>query len=364
VQSVLNGGEEKGWGLSVSAEGTQAVRGSTDERLQTGRSYTVRLFGVLPVKTVQSVGASVAASGGAIGIRMQIRGVQIVGLGGIRTTDGTVHPAEEAGLRPGDAVLSVNGEPVTSNASFTALCGTDQPVTLQCLRGNTPFSVTVTPARDTDGVYRIGVWVRDSTSGIGTLSFWDPVTRRYAALGHGVTDVDTGTLFGSGGGQIFPAEITGVRRATGTQAGELIGRFSMEPEAAAGSIQRNTVFGIAGTLTGVLDGEMLPVAAASEAHPGAAEVWSTVDGTAVRRYAVRVIRLDVHASAETNGLMIEVTDRALLDRTGGIVQGMSGSPVVQDGKLIAVVTHVFLNDSTRGYCLYAEQMYEKLIASD
>lgn len=372
VQMLLNGGvlaaDSAAIGLTLGTDGAAAVRGSADERLGSvmGQTVTVRLLGAVPLRSVRTEGErmELMTSGRAIGIRMDTQGVQIVGLGGVRTDHGIVHPAEDAGLLPGDAVLSVNGIAPKSNEDFARLCDSTEPLTLLCLRDGTYFSVTVTPVRDEDGVLRIGTWVRDSTSGIGTLSFYDPVTLRYAALGHGVSDVDTGVLFGNGGGWIYPASITGVQYASGGEAGELIGAFSMEDDAAIGSLTQNTPFGIAGTLYAQGEDTLLPLAEPEEARLGEATLWCVTEGTTVRAYRVRVIRLGVHASAETDGMMIQVVDRELLDRTGGIVQGMSGSPIVQDGKLIGVVTHVLLNDSTRGYCIYAKQMAEKLLASD
>ncbi|MBR0082432.1 MAG: PDZ domain-containing protein [Clostridia bacterium] len=353
-------------GLSVREDGVREVQSTTDERLSTGRRYTVRLFGAIPLRTVETIGnwRQLVASGAAIGIRMQTQGVQIVGFGGIRTKSGTVHPAQDAGLMPGDAVLSINGVPVETGADFSRLCDSETPVELRFLRDGAPQTVSVAPALDEDGVYRIGAWVRDSTSGVGTLSFYDPASLRYAALGHGISDVDTGVLFGNGGGQIYAATIVGAVRASGGEAGELIGVFSGEETDAIGAIGRNTVFGVSGTLYAPIDGTAYPLASPDEIRFGDAETVCTVDGAVPQRYRVRVIRKDVHASPQTNGIMIEVVDRALLDRTGGIVQGMSGSPVLQNGMLIGVVTHVFLNDSARGYCIYAAQMAEKLLESD
>ena len=363
--SVLESVPEGAPLLSTTQSPLGAVSGSGDERLsdRTGANIDIRFLGVLPLRTVETVGTQpvVAASGRAIGIRMQTRGVQIVGLGGIRTGFGTVNPAAEAGLKAGDVVLSVDGESVKSSADFLTHCNKEEPLLLLCERNGNRFRATVTPVRDSDGALHIGVWVRDSTSGIGTLSFYAPESLRFAALGHGVSDVDTGVLLKSGGGNIYPATVTGVERGSGGQAGELIGVFSMVDDASIGTLKENTPYGIAGTLNRPgANAPLYPIASPGEVRLGEAEMRSTVEGDAPKSFRVRVIRLDVQASPETNGFMIEVIDRDLVARTGGIVQGMSGSPVVQNGKVIGVVTHVFLSDSTRGYCIDAQQMYENL----
>ncbi len=315
------------------------------------------------MRSVHGIGTQTAVvpSGKVIGIVLHTEGVQIVGLGGVRTGRGTQNPASDAGLQAGDTVLSVNGAPVKSSSQFIDLCSTDQPIELRCLRNGNLRTVTVTPVLDADGAYRIGAWVRDSTSGLGTMSFVDPKTNRFAALGHGVSDVDTGVLLRYGNGLVYSASVTGVQHASGGKAGELIGSFSAETEQAIGTLQQNTPYGIAGTLYGASFDETVPIAQEGEIHTGEALVYSTVFGKTVQTYSARVIRMDVQASSETNGFMIQITDPALIQATGGIVQGMSGSPVLQGGKLIGVVTHVFLGDSTRGYCIYAEQMYEKLL---
>lgn len=351
--------------LSVSEGGARQVRTAGDERLASvsEASYTVRLFGLLPVRTV---GASeqrpdVLASGRAIGIVLYTEGVQLVGLAGVQTDRGSANPARDAGLAAGDTILSVDGHPVTDSNAFAAFCNTEHALSIAYLRDGVRRTVSVQPARDADGVYRIGAWVRDSTSGIGTLSFADPSTGRYAALGHGVSDIDTGALLSLGSGNIFSASITDAMRAARGNAGELSGVFPTDPKEALGTIERNTGLGIAGKLTAAPGGVLCPIAGESEVRLGDAEILSTVSGDKVRAYRVRVIRTDVESSPEALGMMIEVTDPDLLTATGGIVQGMSGSPVIQNGKLIGVVTHVFLNDSRRGYCLYASRMYDKLL---
>ncbi len=353
---------------ALSAERTDAqfVRESGDERLRDAANTTVTLslFGVIPVRTftVQTPTKTVAAGGQAVGVVLKTSGVQIVGFEPIDTADGALCPAAEAGLTEGDMIVSLNGEEITDAASLSRLCAAaDGACILSCRRDGAPFSVSVTPAVDRFGEKHLGVWVRDSTSGIGTLSFYDPDTGAFAALGHGVNDVDTQKLIAPATGFLTPAQIVRVRKGGGKTAGELVGRFSTEQADAIATVSRNTVFGISGTLTAQPASErrLYEIAPCKAAHKGDAYILSTVDGE-VAAYAVRVIRVDMQSSPDTQGMMIEITDPDLLRKTGGIVQGMSGSPLIQDGRLIGVVTHVFLNDPARGYCLYAEWMEQEL----
>lgn len=356
--------------LHTTADGARFVRESGDARLSAYAEtiQTVRLFGVLPLRTVtvSKQNKTVCVGGEAVGIVLKTQGVQIVGLGKIETESGIVDPAAKAGLREGDMILAVNGVPVSDAASFTAQCAqADGACTLSCLRDGTPFTAELVPERDSDGVVRIGAWVRDSTSGIGTLSFCDTASGRYAALGHGVTDVDTGKLLSPATGFLSRAEIRGIRTGGADEAGELLGAFSAESADAVASVETNTEFGIAGTLLTPLFGAdaQYAIAPPDAVHLGEAYIRSTIDGGGVRSFRVRVIRVNVQSAPEIHGMMIEIVDRDLLEQAGGIVQGMSGSPLIQDGRLIGVVTHVFVSQPTRGYCLYAAWMEEKLMHS-
>jgi stage IV sporulation protein B len=353
--------------IAAETANAQPVRESGDERIgrTTNRTMQIKLLGVLSLRevTVTSRGREVGLGGKAIGVVLYADGVQIVGFEKIETSSGMLCPAISAGLREGDMIVAVNGQKVTSSESFSVLCRASGPVcTLTYLRDGKSATTRLTFAEDGNGEKRIGAWVRDSTSGIGTLSFYDRATGAFAALGHGITDVDTQKLIAPSTGFITDAEILRVRKGSGDNAGELIGQFPVEREDAIGTVERNTVFGIGGTLAVQTDADtdFAEIAPSAAAHKGEAFILSSVDGT-VSRYAVRVIRVDVQSSPDTQGMMIEITDPALLEKTGGIVQGMSGSPLIQDGRLIGVVTHVFLSQPTRGYCLYAEWMANELL---
>ncbi|MBR4905945.1 MAG: SpoIVB peptidase [Clostridia bacterium] len=353
--------------LAAVSSDAHLVRNSEDERIAETSEQTknITLFGILPLKNV-AVSANqrtVAVGGKAIGVVLKTEGVQIVGFEKIETEMGDVCPAISAGLMEGDMIVAMDGKPIDGSDAFSHICSeAGNSCTLSYLRDGETYTVSLTFASDRNGEKRIGAWVRDSTSGIGTLSFYDPVSGMYAALGHGVTDVDTLKLIAPATGFVTEASIQRIRKGEGDQAGELIGRFSVEPGDAIGTIERNTQFGVSGKLTALSEpsARIMEIAQSGAAHKGDAYILSTVDGS-VSAYAVRVIRVDVQSSPETQGMMIEITDPSLLEKTGGIVQGMSGSPLIQDGRLVGVVTHVFLSQPTRGYCIYAEWMAKELL---
>lgn len=353
--------------LAAASSDARLVRNSGDERIAETSEQTKRitLFGVLPLKSV-AVSANqrtVAVGGKAIGVVLKTEGVQIVGFEKIETETGGVCPAISAGLREGDMIVAMDGKPIDGSDTFSRLCSeAGESCTLTYLRDGETHTASLTFASDRNGEKRIGAWVRDSTSGIGTLSFYDPDSRTFAALGHGVTDVDTQKLIASATGFITGATIQRIRKGEGDQAGELIGRFSVDPKDAIGTLEQNTQFGVSGTFITFSDPDarIAELAQSGAAHKGDAYILSTVDGS-VSAYAVHVIRVDVQSSPETQGMMIEITDPSLLEKTGGIVQGMSGSPMFQDGRLVGVVTHVFLSQPTRGYCIYAEWMANELL---
>lgn len=345
------------------------VRSGSDERLASVQddTYTVSLFGIVPLKniTVVSTSDQVALSGVAVGVILYTNGVQIVGLGSIQTENGLISPAANAGLKRGDTILKINGVEVSGAEHFSSLIASiGDSCTVEGVRDGKEFSCTVYPAiDDASGQRRVGAWVRDSTSGVGTLSIIDPKTMRFAALGHAVTDIDTGVMLMTQRGLITVANIFDVERGVPGAAGELLGSFSKDERYAIGAVDTNSEFGIAGTIINAngIPMNLIEIAKAYEVRLGEATLYATVDGTNVLGYSCNVIRADVQSSPQTQGMIIEVTDKALLERTGGIVQGMSGSVLVQNGRLIGVVTHVFVNEPDRGYCLYAEWMYKKLL---
>lgn len=337
------------------------VRVSGDER-EPVAERTYALFGLMPLKTVREASGLplVQLGGQAVGIVLYTKGVQVVGLTTVESDSGTLSPASAAGLKKGDAILMVDDQPVFGAEGLSALLQNREEVTLTIQRASEERTLLLHPAAERGtGQRKLGAWIRESTSGIGTLSFRQG--DRFCALGHGVTDVDTGQTLLTERGYVTPAAVSTVLRAQTGQVGELAGQFSTQESDAVGLIDINGDYGVAGPYLGEEDlwGAQVPLAAAAQVQTGEATLYSAADGS-WRGYSCRIIRLKVQSAPSIQGMMVEVTDPELLSLTGGIVPGMSGSPVVQNGRLAGVVTHVFVNEPRRGYCVYAQWMAEKL----
>ena len=360
-------------GLTASASEALTVTASGDESLAGAGAVTVvgrstgtselllSLFGI-PVKRVEvQVDAEkrLVPGGMALGVAMRTAGVLVVGLS--ETANG-ICPARDAGLIPGDVITTVNGSPVTTADGLTAMVNAlgAQPVSVGYTREGEHRLATVIPHADAStGAVRLGAWVRDSTAGVGTLSFYDPDTGRYAALGHAITDGDTGSVLTVSEGQVLRASIVAVQRGRSGAPGELKGSFLREKET-LGDIRRNTILGVYGMLGEPADNPLypdgLPIGLRDTVHTGPATILSTVDGEGVAEYAVEIVRVNPQSAPAPKSMVIRVTDERLLEKTGGIVQGMSGSPILQDGKIVGAVTHVFVSDPTQGYGGYVDWM--------
>lgn len=321
----------------------------------------IMLLDFIPVKNVNVTvthSKTLIPCGTPFGIKMFTNGVMVVGITDIQSDGKRVNPAAQAGIRVGDIITEANGEKVDANEELSEKIQESQGknITLTILRGEEELVTTLAPIKsDTDGSYKGGVWVRDSTAGIGTVTFYDPETGGFGGLGHGVCDVDTSELMPLGSGEIVPVIISGVVRGEKGSAGELRGYFSSEIP--IGILTENNESGVYGLLDYCpSENNALPLAMKQEVKPGPAKILATVDCTGPQYYDIMIESVSYRDDVQTKNLVIRVTDEKLLKVTGGIVQGMSGSPIVQNGMLVGAVTHVFVNDPTRGYGIFAENM--------
>lgn len=326
-----------------------------------------RLFGFIPIRRVAVdvvPRIEVVPGGHSIGVKLRSEGVMVVGYSVLVGKDGREYqPARQAGVEIGDAILSINGEPATSEEQVARLINVagvqGKTLRLELKRSGLRLEKAVVPVEDRNsGKYVIGLYVRDGAAGVGTLTFYDPRSGKYAALGHVITDADTNRPIDLREGQIVKAVITGIEKGRRAEAGEKIGVFT--DDLPLGNIERNTEFGITGSLSGLPENPLfrgaIPVGFMNQVKEGPAKILTVVEGSRIEQFDIEIVRLVRQVRPDGKGMIVKITDPRLLKRTGGIIQGMSGSPIVQDGKLVGAVTHVFVNDPTRGYAVFIEWM--------
>ncbi len=297
-----------------------------------------------------------------VGIYIRTKGVMVLGTGAVTTYDGDrVEPAEDV-LQSGDYIVALEGKEIQSIDDLTETLenwdGGD--MLLKILRNNEEVEVRVTPVRTEDSKYKIGVWIRQDAQGIGTLSYVDS-ENHFAALGHSITDVDTSQRIDISSGRLYQSNILSIVKGQNGVPGEMVGNIDYKYGQILGTIESNNDNGIFGTLSDDVklydESQALPVGFRHEVEKGPAIVRCCVDGE-VKDYDVEIESLELGSAGKNRDMVIKITDEDLLNTTNGIVQGMSGSPIIQNGKIIGAVTHVFVNDSTKGYGIFIENMLE------
>ncbi|MBC8531178.1 SpoIVB peptidase [Gehongia tenuis] len=324
------------------------------------------LFGILPLKTIDVKvieSQSLLVGGQSIGVTLYTRGALVVGTAEITDENGDLHnPAQEAGLLPGDVIISAEGMTIEDSEHLSQIISNSKsesiPLTVE--RNGETLEISITPVKDMlDDTMRLGIWVRDSTAGVGTLSFCDPTTMKFGALGHAITDLDTGTTLTVKDGEIMHSRILDVTKGERGQPGELKGTF-LDNQEVMGSISKNTQFGLYGTCYDLPENPIypdpLPIGVQSMVTAGPATILTTLDDEGIKEYDCEIVEVNRQSKPTAKGMVVKITDKDLLERTGGIVQGMSGSPIIQNGRIVGAITHVFINDPTRGYGIFIEWM--------
>jgi len=352
-------------GLSFSDYITATASGSVPSSNIGGTKETeteLRLFGVFPIKTVtvSKIEIKKVVPGGIpFGIKMISDGVLVTSTGSVQSEGKTVCPAKEAGIKASDVIVSINGKQMQSNQdvikTVSKCAGETLRVVLRKSDGDMR-QVDIKPVKDSsDNTYKIGIWVRDSSAGIGTVTFYDPESEVFAGLGHAVCDSSTGDILSLLEGEVVGAQIDGVTRGKAGAPGQLNGHFATISD--TGCILKNDETGVYGKLEQVkVTGEAVPVALKQEVKTGKATILATLSGFTPQEYEIEIEKISLNTERAIKNMVVRVTDERLLSQAGGIVQGMSGSPILQNGKLIGAVTHVFVNDPTRGYGIFAETM--------
>lgn len=328
----------------------------------------VRMLGLIPVKTIEVraiPSQQVLACGFPIGIKLKTSGVMIINVSSVVLDDGNkVSPAEKAGLLAGDIIVKAGGKSIESIKDLMSVIenSNGKTIPLTYIRQNVRHDTSVKPFKSAeDTQYRIGIWVRDSSAGIGTLTFIDPESKVYGALGHGISDIDTGSLLQVGSGQLMRSNIKSIKKGVKGTPGELEGDF-LNKNQVIGDIELNCDFGVYGRLSDDYHypvGRPISIGSHSLVHVGKASILACIRDDAVEEFDIEIEKIAKWDLGSTKNMVIRITDKRLLEATGGIVQGMSGSPILQDGRLIGAVTHVFINDPERGYGVFIESMLQQ-----
>ncbi len=322
----------------------------------------ISLFNAVPVKSSSLTVSNrryVVPSGEIVGLRLFTQGVMVVGIDDVDSGNGKVNPALAANIKKGDVIIMLDGIKVENSSqveSIIASCG-GRELEVEYVRNGVKFQNKIAPVYSLSaGRYKTGLWIRDSAAGIGTMTFYEKETGFFACLGHAVCDIDTGEILPLSGGDIVSAGITGCVKGKTGCAGELCGSFENRQQ---GILYLNDTAGVFGYLKKTDNSaQALPVALSDEVKTGKAQIISTVEGTSKAYYDIVIEKLNPDDKDGKN-MIIKITDSELINKTGGIVQGMSGSPIIQNGRLVGAVTHVFLNDPTKGYGIFAETMLKK-----
>lgn len=324
----------------------------------------IKLLGIIPVKTtsiIQSKPKKVSVSGESFGIKLYTDGVIIVGIRDVETDKGKCNPAKEAGLEKGDIIIEINGKKVYSADSVTDILndnnGKDYKITVK-RNGNYKEFLLKPAYSSSQGCYKVGLWVRDSTAGVGTITYYDKSNNTVSALGHPITDVDTNEIIPILDGEAVRATVTKIYKSKAGEAGSLCCEFTND---IIGTLKKNCQSGIYGKYTCTLKNTYeYEVASPNEIVRGPVQILCTIDSGKAKFYNAQISRISYRENKKGKNMVVKITDERLLEKTGGIVQGMSGSPIIQNGKLVGALTHVIVDSPEKGYAIFAQDMVDEL----
>lgn len=326
--------------------------------------YKLNLFGSIPLKDI-SVNiipkTYVVPLGNAIGLKLYTNGVLVVGMSEINGKK----PYENTGIEEGDMIINVDNTTVSSTAELVNVVNKagNKEIEIEYIRNGEKLQTTIVPAETTDNIYKLGLWVRDAAAGVGTVSFYEPASGMFAALGHGIQDVDTQELLTIAKGDFITTKILSITKGTKGNPGKLQG--SIDNQTTLGEINKNTEFGIYGKLsnTSALNinaNNAIEVAGREEIKTGEATIICTLDNNIKKEYKVEIQKIYKNNNENNKSMLVKVVDKDLIEKTGGIIQGMSGSPIIQNGKLVGALTHVLVNNPEMGYGVFADLMVKQM----
>lgn len=359
--------------ISVQKASTLQLQTSkTEEKSQVSnlqkRQYNLSLFGI-SLKTIQAniiKKTKVVPLGNLVGLKLYTKGVLVVGVSEIKGEDNKVYkPYEEAGISEGDSIIEINGESVNTTNELIACVSKckGNSINVKYIDDGETYNTTIKPVKTSSNVYKIGLWVRDAAAGVGTLTFYDSYTNSCAALGHGIQDVDTGELVDISTGEFVSTDIIDIEKGEKDSPGKIEG--TIEDSKKIGEIYSNTNFGIYGTSTNkselnINNKEAVEVASRNEIKTGKASIICTLENGIRKEYEAQIEKVYINNNENNKSMIVKITDEELLEKTGGIIQGMSGSPILQNGKLVGALTHVLVSDPTKGYGVFADIMLQQL----
>ncbi len=325
--------------------------------IDTVADINVKLLG-LPIKKVQLCfmpEKKVEVVGRTVGICVDTKGVLVLGIGQVKSDDSKEYTPCKGVIKSGDIILEIDNKKISNKEELVSAVKNKTHINIKVMRKDKVFNADVSPIKSIDdNNYKLGLWVRDSTQGIGTITYYDKENNSFAALGHPINDVDTGEKMQIDGGEILDAEILKAEKGQAGTPGALIGEIDFDKT--IGYINSNEDNGVFGKLCDEIGGIEMPIGYKNDVKRGNASIFVNLRGKIVEEYSIHIDSINKYNTNDTKNFVLTITDKRLLAKTGGIVQGMSGCPVVQNGKLIGAVTHVFVNDPTKGYGIFVENM--------
>lgn len=359
------------YGVTVEPKNSQIQARQTSSNInkntvtKTGKlDINLNLFGKIPLKeiTVNVIPkTTVVPIGEAIGMKLYTEGVLVVGMSEIEGKK----PYENSNIQEGDRIVQIDDKQISdTNDLVTTVnnCGGEE-VKIEYIREEERMTTSIKPVKSQDKQYKLGLWVRDAAAGVGTMTFYEPSSGMFAALGHGITDIDTSELIPIANGELVTTNILSIVKGEKGFPGEI--RGTIENGASIGSIYKNTRFGVYGNITNtnkidVNKENEIEVALRNEINTGKAEILCKLDNGKVEKYEIEIQRLFVNNNEDNKSMVIKITDTRLIEKTGGIVQGMSGAPIIQNGKFVGAITHVLVNDPLTGYGVFADMMIKQM----
>ena len=375
---ILFKGEElnfrKIFGISIENKNLKygAIQTSTDsvKNQEIGtKNLEVKLFNAFKVKDIDvSIieRTKVIPVGQVSGIKLYTSGVLVVGMSEIKGTDNIKHkPYENSGIQEGDIIVQIENKDITDTKELINVVNLSQgkELKIKYVRNNDSLECNITPVKTSQTEYKLGLWVRDSAAGIGTMTYIEPSSNSFAALGHGITDIDTGNVLNISNGQFITTKVLSIIKGMNGNPGKILGTINEQSK--IGTINKNSIFGIYGVVDDITNvkfnsNDTINVATRNEIELGEAKILCSLDGESAEEYKIQIEKIYLNNDYDNKSMLIKVTDNKLIEKTGGIIQGMSGSPVIQNGKFIGAVTNVLINDPTRGYVVFGDLMVKEM----